>query len=57
MSVLTVQWILSRPVLFCTILFLREVVVKFEDAMLVTGLEDVPDGVSTWGVNSEQCKE
>jgi hypothetical protein len=35
---------------------------KFEDAMTVTGLEDVPDvqSVGGWGggsVNSEQCKE
>jgi len=31
---------------------------KFEDALTVTGLEDLPDGQSsTWGVNSEQCKE
>ena len=33
---------------------------KFEDAMTVTGLEDVPDGQSVRGgrgVNSEQCKE
>jgi hypothetical protein len=31
---------------------------KFEDALTVTGLEDVPDGQSVrGGVNSEQCKE
>jgi hypothetical protein len=29
---------------------------KFEVAMAVTGLEDVPDGQSTWGVNAEQRK-
>jgi len=31
---------------------------KIEDAMTVTGLEDVPDGQLYWGgVKSEQCKE
>jgi len=34
---------------------------KIEDAMTVTGLEDVPDGQSVrgegGGVNSEKCKE
>jgi hypothetical protein len=31
---------------------------KFDDAMSVTGLADVPDGRSVRGrVNSEQCKE
>jgi hypothetical protein len=31
---------------------------KFEDALTVTDLEDVPDGQSVrGGVNSEQCKE
>jgi hypothetical protein len=30
---------------------------KFEDALTVTGLEDVPDGQSAWAVNSEQYKE
>ena len=31
---------------------------KFEDALTLTGLEDVPDGQSVrGGVNSEQCKE
>ena len=32
--------------------------VYVEDALTVTGLEDVPDGQSVrGGVNSEQCKE
>jgi hypothetical protein len=31
---------------------------KFEDALTVTDLEDVPDGQSVCGgVNSKQCKE
>jgi hypothetical protein len=37
---------LLRPVLFCTELFARRERegYKFEDALRVTGLEDVPDG-------------
>ena len=43
MLVPTLQWILLRLV-FCTILFPERSGNKFEDAMAVTGLEDVHDG-------------
>jgi len=48
MSVLTLEWTLFRPVSFCTILFPRDGY-KFEDALTVTGLEDVLDGQSVRG--------
>jgi hypothetical protein len=43
MSVLTLQWSLLRPVLFCTIFVCDRNGYKFEDALTVTGL-DMPDG-------------
>ena len=48
MSVLTLEWTSLRPVLFYTILFPRDGY-KFENALAVTGLEDVPDGQSVRG--------
>ena len=57
MSRHTLQWILLRPVLFCTVLFERERERERErekygcklDTMTVTGLDDVPDGQSVRG--------
>ena len=48
MSVLTLQSSLLRPVLLCTILFLREIVISL-CSLTVTGLEDVPEGQSVRG--------
>jgi len=36
-------------VLFCTVLFAREIGYKTEDAFTGTGLEDVPEGQSVRG--------
>jgi len=45
MSVLNLQWAVLRPVVLHN--FIREKDgLKFEDAMTVTGLKDVPDGRS-----------
>ena len=50
MSVLTLQCILLRPVLFCAFFFFRERGgCKFKDAVTVTGFEDVSDGQSVRG--------
>jgi len=48
MSVLTLEWTLFRPVSFCTTVFPKDGY-KFEDALRVSGLEDVPDGQSVRG--------
>jgi hypothetical protein len=45
LSVVTLLSSLLRPVLFCTIMCARDGY-KFEDALTVTGLEDVLDGQS-----------
>ena len=49
MPILTLKSSLLRPVLFCTIFFRERDGYKFEDALIVTSLEDVPDGQSVRG--------
>ena len=48
MSVLTLQSSLLRPVLLCTILFLREMVISL-CSLTGTGFEDVSEGQSVRG--------
>ena len=60
MSVQTMQWTLLKPLLLCTVLFERERDnYSFEDTVIVTGLEDVPEDNQYLGGGgySEQCKE
>jgi len=56
MSVLNLQSSLLRPVLFCTILFAREMVISLK-TFTVTGLEDVLYGQTVrWGITANNVR-